>query len=424
MPTITVSQTKGEGSLKHNIRDFAAGKWPDHIDQSRTQNNIVFKNIPLEVAYGRLFGEAIRKYDEGQSRADRRYGTAEKYLEKVTNSKQQEPFYETIFQFGDMFTHGFGSGKEDDAKAMLEELWQKIEARYPQIFFTQATLHLDEATPHIHADYIPVATGYKTGLNTRVGLDKALREMGFKASGKYATPLEAWQADILHLLEDIAVKHGYEVIHPMGKTEHRMINTYKRDMQELDKRIEALAVPEHIERKPAPFSGGEKVIVRAEDLDRLEQASKLVQEERNILAEIVKLWEDLKAKAEAFLKKLKGLDRIRARAESIVNGEEYKALQEELKFRENLAEDLITENFSLTEKLKNTYTQEQYEKAVSMSFSQGVKSVPSPEKAYQRGYEEGIEKHKQALADANLKEETLVDLAEHGLISFSPELDI
>lgn len=38
---------------------------------------------------------------------------------------------------------------------------------------------MDEASPHLHLDYVPVAHGYSRGLSTRNSLDKAMKEMGF-----------------------------------------------------------------------------------------------------------------------------------------------------------------------------------------------------------------------------------------------------
>ena len=38
---------------------------------------------------------------------------------------------------------------------------------------------MDEASPHLHFDYIPVATGYKTGLPIRNSLSKAMEPMGY-----------------------------------------------------------------------------------------------------------------------------------------------------------------------------------------------------------------------------------------------------
>ena len=106
MPDMTVSLVKGEGALRHNNRDYTDENRPDHIDPDRASLNYTIKKESLEDAYEYRFGEAVRKYDEGQSRSDRKYGSSKAYLQKVERSKQQEPFYEVILQFGDMFSHG------------------------------------------------------------------------------------------------------------------------------------------------------------------------------------------------------------------------------------------------------------------------------------------------------------------------------
>ena len=54
-----------------------------------------------------------------------------------------------------------------------------FQERNPNLYLFNCVMHLDEATPHLHIDYIPVANGYKTGMKTRNSLTKALQQMGF-----------------------------------------------------------------------------------------------------------------------------------------------------------------------------------------------------------------------------------------------------
>ena len=42
--------------------------------------------------------------------------------------------------------------------------------------------NIDEATPHLHIDFVPFTTGSKRGLDTRVSLKQALAAQGFKLS--------------------------------------------------------------------------------------------------------------------------------------------------------------------------------------------------------------------------------------------------
>lgn len=231
MAELTVSVVKGEGCLRHNNREYDEGKYPDHIDRDRSHLNYTIKKQSLEEAYEYLFGEAVKKYDENQSRPDRRYGSTKAYLEKMERSKQQEPFYEVILQYGDMFSHGIlpredGQGiniEAEQARDMLIDAFQRFEAKYPNLYFFNVTLHMDEATPHIHADYIPYAEGYKKGLERRVAMDKSLQQMGYKPSNTNKTALEAWQKDTRQTMASVAIERGYKVIETRGKTLHRSV---------------------------------------------------------------------------------------------------------------------------------------------------------------------------------------------------------
>ena len=55
-----------------------------------------------------------------------------------------------------------------------------------------AHLHMDEATPHLHIDFIPFTTGSKRGFETRVSLKKALEALGFAGGTKSHTELNQW----------------------------------------------------------------------------------------------------------------------------------------------------------------------------------------------------------------------------------------
>lgn len=67
----------------------------------------------------------------------------------------------------------------EKAKECLVEYARTFEARNPNLKLIGAYVHMDEASPHLHLDYIPVASGYKTGLQARNSLDKAMKQMGY-----------------------------------------------------------------------------------------------------------------------------------------------------------------------------------------------------------------------------------------------------
>ena len=71
-------------------------------------------------------------------------------------------------------------------------------------------LRMDEATPHLHIDFIPYTTGSKRGLETRVSLKKALAELGFKGGTRSETERNQWVAAEKEQLAEIMLKHDIE----------------------------------------------------------------------------------------------------------------------------------------------------------------------------------------------------------------------
>ena len=64
------------------------------------------------------------------------------------------------------------------AKTILDKFYRSFLERNPQLRVYSAHLHMDEATPHLHIDFIPFTTGSKRGLSTRVSLKQALADQG------------------------------------------------------------------------------------------------------------------------------------------------------------------------------------------------------------------------------------------------------
>lgn len=268
MAAHTVSVCKGRGSLAHNNREFAT----PNVDQSRTHLNIVYKQEPLPVAYDKIFGEELARYNAAQKRADRRVPD---YMEHIRNSKNGEKlFYEIVVQIGNKHTCNTLTQNGELATKILDEYMKDFQKRNPNLYVFNAVLHLDEQTPHIHIDYIPVAREYKQGLQIRNSLDKALKQQGIDGKGgKKDNSTQRWQESEKKALGEVMERHGWQRAAESGiKREKMTVSQYKATMKEIESHVSAL--PEQIERKVAPLSKG-KIIVSAEELDALELRAKL-----------------------------------------------------------------------------------------------------------------------------------------------------
>lgn len=223
-----VSMPQGKGSQLHNRRGYESiGRAiPDHIDQSRTHENVTLVDIPIKQAYDELFGEALAAYNAKQRRADRKIAS---YYEHVKGLKTGEKlFYEDVVQWGskDDFTN---EKTRQTAKKCLIEYVNGFEKRNPNIKLIGAYIHMDEASPHLHLDYIPVATGYKRGLSVRNSFSRALHEMGFEQDPETRKDNAAvqWKKHERAVFGDICAAHGLEVEEERAARGSLSVDEYK-----------------------------------------------------------------------------------------------------------------------------------------------------------------------------------------------------
>ena len=374
--TCTISASKEpDVNLGHNYREFGCRNWPSHIDQARTEMNVEYTHLNLGEVYDELFSESVKKHDAEQTRKDRKLGSASAYLDKVTRSKQQSPVYEHILQFGDMFSHGWTGQKTpewEEASEMLDEVAEKLKDRYPQLKTVCLVKHLDEATPHLHWSYVPYATDYAKGMPVRVGLDKSMLQMGFKATGHYKTPSEAWLDDVRNVLVGIAKEHGYTIESPIGKTQHQRIQEFKREVANIDDKIKALPEPDLSQVRHVPLQK-DKVIIPAEELDKLKEKATLVDYRNSLVEALMRDIRNLKERATDYVRKCKeALEKLIKRldfvSEKSVKNLEARADRAER--RVNSLESELEKKDEIIAELKNE--KEELSSQIEVAYQKGI----------------------------------------------------
>ena len=227
----TISAMRGKGSLSHNRRDFIA----ENVDSSRTPLNVEYCNEDIRAVYHELFDDALAHYNEKQTRRDR---VIDDYYEKIRTGKQEKLFEELIIQIGNKDDMSASSENGQLARQMLDEYMQSFQQRNPTLRVFSAHLHMDEATPHLHIDFIPFTTGSKRGLETRVSLKKALKAIGFAGGTKSHTELNQWIEAEKQVLASIMARHDIEWEQKGTHEEHLSVLDYKK--QERSKEVAAL----------------------------------------------------------------------------------------------------------------------------------------------------------------------------------------
>ena len=234
----TISGMIGAGSLAHNRRDFVA----ENVNPDRVQLNICYKNENLKEVYKELFNDAVERYNVGK-RKDRQIAN---YYEKIRQSKQEKLFHEVIFQIGNREDMAVGTTEGNLAVKVLDEYMKDFQKRNPTLRVFSCYLHQDEATPHLHIDFVPYVTNWKgKGMDTRVSLKQALKSLGFQGGNKHDTELNQWINHEKEVLAEIAMQRGIEWEQKGTHEEHLDVYNFKKkerkkEVQELEQEKEHL----------------------------------------------------------------------------------------------------------------------------------------------------------------------------------------
>jgi len=220
----TISVMLGKGSVNHNSRKFKA----ENIDGERTSQNITYYDLPIKEVYHHLFDGARQRYNAKQKRDDRRI---DDYYEKIRTGKQEKLFHEVILQIGNKENMSCVSENGQLAAKVLDEYMQAFQKRNPNLLVFSAHLHMDEATPHLHIDFVPYVTGSKRGLDTRVSLKQALAALGFTGGTRGDTEWSQWVRSEKEQLSQAMERHGIEWEQLGTHDEHLSVMNYKKEQR-------------------------------------------------------------------------------------------------------------------------------------------------------------------------------------------------
>ncbi len=287
----TISFMTGKGSVNHNSRKFHA----KNTDPERSHLNVEYCNENIKDVYHELFDEALSRYNEKQTRND---SQIDDYYEKIRSGKQEKPFHEIILQIGDKDTMGAETEEGQLAAKILDEYMQDFQRRNPTLRVFSAHLHMDEATPHLHIDFVPYITGSKRGLDTRVSLKQALTALGFKGGTRRETELNQWVSAEKQQLAAIMLEHGIEWEQKGTHEKHLSLLDFEK--QERAKEVAALeAQKAELEEHNATMQE-----VNEKWLDQLENIEKEIFSAQENREEADKQAEQAKKKASQYEKKL------------------------------------------------------------------------------------------------------------------------
>lgn len=266
-----ISFGQGKGSIAHNNREFVA----DNVDVFRTPDNITFVCQPIGEAYDLLFKESTERYNAKQKRNDRK--VHDSYYEHLfgvkpcntvrTASDKRKSFYEDVVQIGKMEDSGYGTEDFQFMADCLEEYMKEFQNRNPNFYVFNAVLHMDEATPHLHIDYIPVGH-YKRGQDIQNGIAQALKEMGY-GTGKQA--IARWRVAEVEVLNKICLEHDIKPLAPEKARGTVEIPEYKEQRRQADELAKQNAQADaELADKRAAIKYAEKKTAKLTEIDSIE----------------------------------------------------------------------------------------------------------------------------------------------------------
>ena len=297
----TISFMTGKGSVNHNSRKFHA----KNTDPERSCLNVEYCNENVKDVYHELFDEALTLYNEKQTRSDRRI---DDYYEKIRSGKQEKPFHEIILQIGDKDNMGAKTENGRLAAKVLDKYMRDFQRRNLTLRVFSAYLHMDEATPHLHIDFVPYTTGSRRGIDTRVSLKQALSALGFKGGTRRETELNQWVAYEKEQLAAVMLEHGIEWEKKGTHEKHLSVLDFEKkerakEVAELEQSIsdgkerlsdiqiqhrKAVQETEQIRQKGEAIRQEVSELSETSDLLK-EQATTLAEDKKKLLSDNVKL---------------------------------------------------------------------------------------------------------------------------------------
>ena len=344
--SISIKSGTDMTNIRHNNRDLTEKEYKEpahsHIIREKSKHNIVVQQMDIKEAYHILFDDKVEAYNTKQKRADRKI---DDYYKKVRKSGTLNLQKELIVGLGakeDWDKMSFQE-KIEGGKVIEKYLEEFIEANKKNIFVYNAVIHLDEmGAPHAHVNYIPLAHGYKNGIETQPSFSKALNQMGYKGKGKFPF-IQFREAEVKRMeaiLNDLGIKRK------LGETnKDPNVQAYKK-RKDLEKDIKAKE--EEVGKLDTKISEQGKALDKAKE-EYQKQAQKLKQtaQEQN------KALEDYKNQLEAQVKEKEAFlgeqDKVISERQEYIKGQQVD-IEYNQKYIDNQIQDYNEQNSFVTKR--------------------------------------------------------------------------
>lgn len=260
----TSFSTAAKGNFNHNRRTNS--KVPQNVDPTKTAFNKILIDKDIRQVYDEVFGESIAEYNANQIAKKHPERQKKDYYSSICHDKKTEPFREAVVQIGNKDKQL----PRWESNEILQKFLKRFQENNPQLVVVGAYIHNDETTPHMHIDYVPVAT-YSKGLKKRVSNDKALNQMGYKTWND-------WKDSQMACLENLVREKGYDREYMNNSNRHIAdVEQFKRVQKEVERqannKLEKMELPDipAPEIKINPINKSESVRFTKAEFEQIKQ---------------------------------------------------------------------------------------------------------------------------------------------------------
>lgn len=352
---------KSEKDLKsidaHNNRKYK-NKNNQELDPEKSHENVVIvgtNNIIEDVkkVYKDEFNEAVYDYNMKQKREDRKILD---YYNQINNDKQTNLAVEMIFQLGD-YDHWKDKSMEDKKK-MVSIYSKAVDIlKDKNIITAQATVHMDESSPHLHLIAVPIADNNKRGLSKQVSQNKVLTIKAIKEIREEIEKVFISEYKKTYK-EEITLKKGSELPDHLDVKKYKKAKEILKVAKEYEYNQEIKdTIEKELENTKEEIKEIEEKITKAEKEkeDKIDKIETLKVENNQITNELTKLEttkngklkekEDKEIELDLYQQKIKDYkDQIQKdKEEAIKLEEEQKKIEEDLKAQEKKNRDVKDE---------------------------------------------------------------------------------
>jgi hypothetical protein len=147
--------------FNHNYRKYQNQKQYDRNNVIELLPNHCKTAKEFREKFNQCFLNEVTEYNAKQKRDDRKIID---YFKTCENEKNKDVAVEIILQVADKEFWENNADKRKIMKEVFKEQIETLKVAVPGFYLTNATLHLDEKSPHLHIVGIPISDDFKRGM--------------------------------------------------------------------------------------------------------------------------------------------------------------------------------------------------------------------------------------------------------------------